>query len=62
MQLREIDKHKAKVYNVGGGFKNTLSLLECIDYLNSKLNINIPLKFHAWRITAIASTSPIYRS
>ncbi|GAI42454.1 unnamed protein product, partial [marine sediment metagenome] len=38
------------VYNVGGGFKNTLSLLECIDYLNKKLNINIPLKFHPWRI------------
>lgn len=50
MQLREIDKHKGKVYNVGGGFKNTLSLLECIDYLNKKLNINIPLKFHPWRI------------
>ena len=50
MQLKCIDKHKGQVYNVGGGPKNTLSLLESIDYLNSKLNINIPLKFHPWRI------------
>ncbi len=49
MQLRQIDVHKGKVYNVGGGPKNTLSLLECINYLNKKLNIKIPLKFHSWR-------------
>ena len=50
MQLREIDKHSGKVYNVGGGPKNTLSLLECVNYLNKKLKINIPLEFHPWRI------------
>lgn len=50
MQLKEIDKHKGRVYNVGGGPKNSLSLLECINYLNKKLKRDIPLKFHPWRI------------
>ncbi|MFH1339126.1 MAG: NAD-dependent epimerase/dehydratase family protein [Candidatus Omnitrophota bacterium] len=50
IQFREIDTHNGKVYNVGGGPGNTLSLLECINYLNNKLNINIHLKFHPWRV------------
>ncbi len=50
LQLAEINVHKGKVYNVGGGNRNTLSLLECVNYLNKKLNINIPLKFHPWRV------------
>ncbi|MFH1577503.1 MAG: NAD-dependent epimerase/dehydratase family protein, partial [Candidatus Omnitrophota bacterium] len=50
IELSQINVHKGKVYNVGGGFKNTLSLLECINYLNDKLKINIPLKFHPWRV------------
>ncbi|NIT04148.1 NAD-dependent epimerase/dehydratase family protein, partial [Candidatus Saccharibacteria bacterium] len=33
-QLENIKKHQGQVYNVGGGPKHTVSLLEVIDYLN----------------------------
>lgn len=50
MQLRKINIHKGKVYNVGGGFRRTLSLLECINYLKQKFKMKITLKFHPPRI------------
>ncbi len=50
VELRNIDKHKGEVYNVGGGVKNTLSLIECVNYIKQKINKDIPLKFHPWRI------------
>jgi len=50
IELREISKYSGSVFNVGGGRFNTLSLLECIEYLNRKFNIHIPLKFYPKRI------------
>lgn len=48
-QLENIKKHQGQVYNVGGGPKNTVSLLEVIDYLNKKGGKKLKLKFFDWR-------------
>lgn len=37
------------VYNIGGGWRNTLSLLELIDILEEELNIRPLYKFKKWR-------------
>jgi CDP-paratose 2-epimerase len=39
--LENIDKIKGEVFNIGGGFDNSLSLLELFDLLESKLNIKL---------------------
>jgi len=33
--IKNIDKTSGQIYNIGGGYKNTLSLLELIDYLKN---------------------------
>lgn len=48
-ELENIKKHQGQVYNVGGGPKNTVSLLEVIDYLNQKGGKKLKLKFFDWR-------------
>lgn len=40
---------RGKIYNVGGGLDNSVSLLELINILKSKLNLNINYKFFDWR-------------
>lgn len=50
MQLSRIGSFSGNVFNVGGGIDNTLSLLECIEYLEEKTGKQIPLKFHPKRI------------
>ena len=44
-----IETIKGQVYNIGGGFKNSISLLELIDYLEEILGKKIEFKFDAWR-------------
>ena len=54
-QLENIDTHKGQVYNIGGGPKNTTSLLEFIDLLdNTKINggpeyKKLEVSFKDWR-------------
>lgn len=39
--ITKISKLKGNAYNIGGGVKNSLSILELIDFLNSKLDIKL---------------------
>ncbi len=48
-ELEDIKKHQGQVYNVGGGVKHTVSLIEVIEYLNKKGGKPLKLKFHGWR-------------
>lgn len=41
--------HKPAVYNIGGGPKNTTSLLEFLDLLEDKTGLRPPVKFDDWR-------------
>lgn len=47
--VKKIKSTSAQVYNIGGGPKNTLSLLELHELLEKKLRKRIPLRFAAWR-------------
>lgn len=38
---KHIDKAKGQVFNIGGGFENSLSLLELFSFLEKKLNIKL---------------------
>ncbi len=49
LQLENIRKVKGQVFNIGGGLKNTISLIETIDYLNSKGGKKLDLTFKPWR-------------
>ena len=50
---------KGEVYNIGGGFKNSCSILEAIDFVSKKLKCKMKLNFvktprrgdHLWWIT-----------
>ncbi|MHB1330557.1 MAG: NAD-dependent epimerase/dehydratase family protein [Minisyncoccota bacterium] len=41
--IKNIEKIKGEAFNVGGGSKNTLSLIECLDILGKKLDLNIKI-------------------
>ena len=47
--VENIEITKGKVYNIGGGAKNTLSLLELMKQLEGILGKKINLKFSSWR-------------
>ena len=47
--INNIDKIKGQAFNVGGGAKNTMSLLELIAFLEKFFGKKIPLKFAPWR-------------
>jgi CDP-paratose 2-epimerase len=47
--IDKIDKCEGQIFNVGGGFENTLSLLELLDLLESKLNKKLNYDFQDWR-------------
>ena len=47
--IDNIEICSGKIYNVGGGIDNTLSLLELLDLLKTKLNKNIQYSFSDWR-------------
>lgn len=56
--IENINKTSGQVYNLGGGFSNSLSLLEFLDLLNSEYNININYSFDGQR----PGDQPIYIS
>jgi CDP-paratose 2-epimerase len=47
--IANIDKIKGQAFNVGGGAKNTMSLLELLAFLEKFFGKKIPLKFADWR-------------
>lgn len=47
--IKNIDMVKGQAFNIGGGPKNTLSLLELISFLEEFFNKKIDLKFSNWR-------------
>jgi CDP-paratose 2-epimerase len=47
--INNIEICNGKIYNIGGGVDNTLSLLELLDILKVKLNKNIQYNFSDWR-------------
>ncbi len=49
-ELQNIDKARGQVFNVGGGVKNTISLLEAIEHLNKKGGKPLRLTFKPWRV------------
>ncbi|MCH8193215.1 MAG: GDP-mannose 4,6-dehydratase [Planctomycetes bacterium] len=55
---QHIDTTAGRVYNIGGGPQNTISLLDLIDHLSTKLNRQIPLDYGDWR----PGDQPVYVS
>ncbi|MFX1293428.1 MAG: GDP-mannose 4,6-dehydratase [Promethearchaeota archaeon] len=49
LAFKNIKTTKGEVYNIGGGFSNTISLLELIQYLEKLLNRHIGYNFSDWR-------------
>ncbi len=49
LAIRNIDKVKGRAFNIGGGPKNTMSLLELLAFLEKFFKKKIPVKFSAWR-------------
>lgn len=49
LAISNIKKTSGKIYNIGGGPKNTLSLLELIAYLEKSLDKKIEYSFADWR-------------
>lgn len=47
--LRNIERVRGKIYNVGGGPSNAISLLELISVLEKLSSSKIKLRFHDWR-------------
>lgn len=48
--VRDIDVHRGRVLNVGGGVKSTISVLELIDWLNEKDGFKLEPTFEDWRL------------
>jgi CDP-paratose 2-epimerase len=49
LALNQVNRLKGQIYNIGGGPKNTISLLELIELLEQFLNRKIEYKFGNWR-------------
>ncbi|MCK9265598.1 GDP-mannose 4,6-dehydratase [bacterium] len=47
--VKKIKKTEGKIYNIGGGADNTLSLLEFIELLKGSLKLDIEYSFSDWR-------------
>jgi len=47
--IKNIDKARGQAFNIGGGPKNTMSLLELIAFLEQFFGKKIPLTFSDWR-------------
>ncbi|MDD5627227.1 MAG: GDP-mannose 4,6-dehydratase [Patescibacteria group bacterium] len=58
MATKMIDKTAGKIYNIGGGPENTMSLLELISYLKKMLDQDIQYSFAPWR----PGDQPVYVS
>ncbi len=49
LELEKINKVKGQVFNIGGGLKNTISLIELINFLDKKGGKKLVLKHKPWR-------------
>jgi len=49
LSIQKINKAKGKIYNIGGGYKNSISLLEFINLLEKITGNKISYKFSDWR-------------
>ena len=49
LAAENIEKAQGKVFNIGGGYKNSLSLLELFAFLESELNIKMKYNKMPWR-------------
>ena len=49
LAVKNIEKCRGEIFNIGGGIKNTFSLLELVEFLEKKLNKKIELEFFEWR-------------
>ena len=49
MAIKKVKKGQGLVYNIGGGLKNSLSLLELLDILSKKIGKKIDYDFSNWR-------------
>ncbi|HOM26156.1 MAG TPA: GDP-mannose 4,6-dehydratase [bacterium] len=49
LAIENIEECKGEIFNIGGGVRNTFSLLELIEYLEKKLNKKIEVEFFDWR-------------
>jgi CDP-paratose 2-epimerase len=58
LATKEINKTKGKIFNIGGGPKNTLSLLELISFLEELTGKKIEYSFDEWR----PGDQPVYVS
>ncbi|MEW6171422.1 MAG: GDP-mannose 4,6-dehydratase [Candidatus Omnitrophota bacterium] len=58
LAVKKINKIQGEIYNVGGGPKNTMSLLELIEFLEKFQNKKIKYKFSDWR----PGDQPVYIS
>mgnify|MGYP003350376577 CR=1 FL=1 len=47
--IENIDVCSGEIYNVGGGPKNSLSLLELIEFLETSMNKKLNYSFDSWR-------------
>jgi CDP-paratose 2-epimerase len=43
-------KYRGQVFNVGGGYKNTISLIEMIDWLELRDGKEMVLEYKDWRV------------
>lgn len=48
-EIEQIEKVKGSVFNIGGGFKNTLSLREAITMIEEYTGKKVSLTYHPWR-------------
>ena len=58
MAINNIKKTSGKIYNIGGGPKNTLSLLELVGFLEKKIGKRLEVSFDDWR----PGDQPVYVS
>jgi len=47
--IKNITKTKGQVYNIGGGPKNTISILELMNFLKNEFKLKINYSFDNWR-------------
>ncbi|MBV9576514.1 MAG: GDP-mannose 4,6-dehydratase [Gammaproteobacteria bacterium] len=47
--IKHIDEIAGEAFNIGGGYQNSLSLLELFNFLNEELKINLNYETLAWR-------------
>jgi CDP-paratose 2-epimerase len=56
--LSNLAHTRGRVYNIGGGPKNTISLLDLLSFLEERLGREIPVRFSDWR----PGDQPVYVS